>query len=291
MIAFIILTSLSYYLYLLLHELGHAIFLKIVGYDFKYISWGFWIYKKGSGIRWIRKNPDFGGAVYPDFSRLKYEDISSRKIIWFMAGGPTINLLITFVSLFLSYYYDNLYLIAPAVLNSIIFLMTILFTDGPVIFQLITKEDEIVSYHLSDKLNAINTKSNLEELVQFAKEIPISNASSNMQIMTLHYMISFICLNTSPEDSKGLQIYNLYKDISFSDDNLESMRINILNQYNLINGDALIKPISERDIIASDNNIEKKHSYLSDLSKTYALKENVLFWDLEKEYIYKNVLG
>ena len=173
---------------ILLHELGHVVFGKFVGYQFHYVTFGpFTIEPRG--ILWNERWAAFGGLTR---STPKTTDVKilAKKHRWYVLGGPVFSYLGMFLAYICAFLFDNDSLNILALLNLALLIVTALplnaplRTDGRVFLELKKggeQAEQFVSSVLLQKwmMSEEQQQNWPVELIEKSKEIPASTGESD----------------------------------------------------------------------------------------------------------------
>ncbi|PRT15286.1 M50 family metallopeptidase [Bacillus wiedmannii] len=292
----------SVWIAITIHELGHIIFGRIVGFEFVYFITGpIKIEKTQKGIT-LKENKNWesvGGIAKMKPPIVKLEEMRHRQILY-SAGGPIFSFLFSFIGIFLYNEINQVILLYFSLLNAAIFIVTIIpigkRTDGYSIFSLLRNNEKSIK-RLEDMLIYTELISNKEpsewnkEYIELARK-KATNIDNVMCAMMVYYveieqhgfqsarkkLDGYTTIPITKQNSKLLAIFIHMQQLAYfltEDQNNQFKKINHFQQFlspiepvSFYRGQAIIACL-QNDRQQALKNIEKVKKVIEKNEKRY----------------------
>lgn len=280
-----------YLVAILIHEIGHVIGALISGIKLKWLSWMCFLFILDNGLK-IKIIPFqliSAGAVMPNHEERSIDAFSKKKnrLILFTLFGPLVSLLCFLMFFFL----NNLFCTLFAFANMLVFMATMIGTDGRVIRKYIKSDLYILHSFLLVCLQNKDTEENkimVKETIDFCLDKLLEKDNLDINGLKILHMSLFI---NEAMEIKDRRIDKLVNFLVEEDDknNIEykNLKHNILNFYYAFNGhrEKVISPIEKSLQMILNKDIKSYHELLNKLSTVPFVQDSLLF-KASKRVIY-----
>jgi len=272
-----------YLIAILIHEIGHIIGALIGGIKVKWLSWMCFLFILDNGfkVKIIPFQHISGGAVMPNHEEKSIDAFSKKKsrLILFTLFGPLVSLLCFLMFFFVNNFLCTLFACA----NMIVFMVTMIGTDGRVIEKYVKSDLYILHVFLLVCLQKKDTEENkiiVKETIDFCLNKLLKKDNLDINGLKILHMSLFI---NEAMEIKDERIDKLVNSLVEKDDknNIEykNLKHNILNFYYAFNGqrEKVTSPIEKSLQIILNKDIKSYQELLNKVSKVPFVQDSFLF--------------
>ncbi|MDI2588792.1 M50 family metallopeptidase [Psychrobacillus sp. NEAU-3TGS] len=230
---------LSLWIAITVHELGHVLAGKVSGFEFVFfISGPFQCLRTADGIR-LMENKNwlyFGGVAWMTPPRLEFKKLAKKEAV-FVAGGPTVSILIGILSLAVYYLSDFILFLYFAIMNIVIFfataipLKTSMKTDGYILLTLLKNNEDTTK--LLDELILTKELLSSKQPTQWDVELVNSARQKRPSVENLQYAMLLYYYEVQQNGfHHAVKVLQSYKSIPITKDNKFPMSF-IISMYQI----------------------------------------------------------